>query len=123
MAVVSATNRNAVIARRRLNPNIVDTGLPHESSISHAVEGNAAGHAQVLGDSYFTQPDRALEEQRLRVVLNPPGNVFPMLDRWARFPVALLLRQEWFVELHAHSGTSTSSLLVSSNGLTAWGRP
>src|SRR5262245_62836838 len=104
MAVVSATNRNAIIARRGLNPDVVESGLPHDPPIGHAIEGNATGHAQVLGASCFTQPDRALEEQALRVVLNPPSNVFPMLHRWTRFPVALLLGPEWFVELHAPLG-------------------
>src|SRR5262245_7303772 len=101
MAVVSATNRNAIIARRGLNPDVVESGLPHDPPVGHAIEGNATGHAQVLGASCFTQPDRALEEQSLRVVLNPPGNVFPMLYRWARFPVALVFGPEWFVELRA----------------------
>src|SRR6476660_5217313 len=106
IAVVSATNRDAIIARGGLNPNVVEAGLPHDSSVGHAVESNAAGHAQVLGTGCFTQPGRALEEQSLRVILNPPGNVFPMLHRWTGFPVALLLGQEWFVELHAPLGNA-----------------
>ena len=60
IAVVSTTNRNAIIARRRLNPYVVIAGLAHDPAVGHAIESNATGHAQVFGASCFTQPDGAL---------------------------------------------------------------
>src|SRR5262249_56323465 len=99
--VISTTNRNAVIARGGLNPDVVEAGFADDPPVGPAIEGNAAGHTQVLGAGCFAQPDRALEEQGLRVVLKPPSDVFPMLHRWTRFPFPLVLGPAWLVELDA----------------------
>src|SRR4030095_4248962 len=90
---------NPIIARGRLNPYILEASLPRDSPIGDAIEGHPAGHTQILGASRFPQPDRALEQQCLRVVLNPPSNILPMLHRRTGFPVPLVLRKEWFIEV------------------------
>src|SRR5262249_56525374 len=94
-------------ARGGLNPDVVEAGFADDPPVGHAIEGNAAGQAQVLGAGCFAQPDRALEEQGLRVVLNSPSDVFPMLHRWTRFPVALVLGPEWLFALDTPHGDDT----------------
>src|SRR5262249_37471647 len=52
----------------------------------------------------FTQPDRALEEQFLGIILHPPGNIFPMLHGRTLLPVPFAFRQEWLIEFYAPLG-------------------
>ena len=56
IAVISAADCNAVIAGRRLNPDILESGLQRYPAIGHAVQRDAAGHAQISGAGGFAQP-------------------------------------------------------------------
>ena len=90
-AVIGAADRNAVIAGRRLDPDIVETGFTGEPAIGHAIQGDTTGHRQVLGPGRFAKPAGAGEQHVFGIVLHPPGQILPVPHRRALFPVAAVL--------------------------------
>ena len=111
MAVIRAADRNAVVARRRLDPHILESGFARDPSVGDAVERDAARHAQVLGAGGFAQPDGTLQEHFLGVVLDLPGEVLPMPHGGALFPVGLGIDQVGLVELDAPLGNFKLAVL------------
>ena len=87
MAIIGAADGDAVVAGRRLNPDIVVAGLAHDLSVGHAVQPHAAGDAEILGASRLPQPDGAFDQDLLGVVLHLPGNIAPMLHGGGVLPL------------------------------------
>ncbi len=98
MAVVGAADGDAVVARGRLDPHVVETGLAREPAVCHAVEAHAPGNAEVLGARRLAQPLGAREQHHLGVVLHAPGHVLPVLDVAALLPIWITVGQPRRVE-------------------------
>ena len=111
MAVIGAADRIPVIARGRLNPDILESGLARDAPIGDAIERDAAGHAQILGAGRLAQPDGTLQQHRLGILLNLARQVFPMPHRGTRFPVALTIHQPRLVELDPPFGNAQLPVL------------
>ncbi len=99
MAVIGAAYRDPVVARRRLDPHILESGLAHDLAVGDAVQRDAAGDTQVLGSGGLAQPPRPREQHLLGVVLHAPGHVLPMLHGRARLPVLAAVHQRRRLEL------------------------
>src|SRR5262249_51853692 len=99
MAVVGAADGNAVIARSRLNPDVVESGLVDDPAIADAVEADTARDAQVPGAGRLAQPSGPVEKHRLGIVLDLPGQVFPVRQGRALLPVVFHFGKPGPVEL------------------------
>ena len=99
IAVIGAADRNAVVARRRLDPDVFKSGLPRHPAVGHAVQRHAAGDAEVLGAGRFAQPAGAREQHLFGIVLNPPGEILPMPHRRAGFPFLAAAHDVRLIEL------------------------
>ena len=87
-AVIGAADRNAVIAGRGLDPDVLESGFAGDPPVRHAIQRDAAGHAEVLRAGGFAQPAGAREQHVFGVVLRAPGQILPVPHRRALFPVA-----------------------------------
>jgi hypothetical protein len=83
-AVIGAADRNAVIAGRGLNPDIVEAGLAGDPAVRDAVQGDAAGNGQVLGPGGFASHLARGRAARFRCRPAPPGQILPVPHRRAR---------------------------------------
>src|SRR5262249_34841901 len=63
------------------------------------VKPDPAGDTEVLGARGFAQPDGAVEQHVLGVILHTPGQIFPMAHERAAVPVAVNLGKPGLVEL------------------------
>src|SRR5262245_6278973 len=99
VAVVGAADGDAIVARGRLDPHIVEAGLAQDATIGDAVEADTAGHAEVLGAGFLPQPDGAIEQHGFGVVLHAPSQVLPMRHERALLPIAVYLGKPWLVEV------------------------
>src|SRR5207237_1537337 len=86
IAVTGAADRNAVVASRGLNPDILKTRLPSDPAIGDAIQRDAAGDAQIFGPGYLAQPAGARDQHVFGIVLNPPGKILPMPHRGTAVP-------------------------------------
>ena len=87
-AVIGAADRNPVIAGRRLNPDVLESGFAGDPPVRDAIQRNATGHAEIFGAGGFAQPAGAGEQHVFGVVLRAPGQILPVPHRGALFPVA-----------------------------------
>ena len=76
------TQRAARVARRRLNPQLIEDSFTQNPTIRHAVERHAAGQAESRQARQFTGVPRQLEHDLLRHHLDGPRHVrVAWLDR------------------------------------------
>ena len=111
MAVISAANRYPIVACRRLNPDIFESRFACEPPVCNAIERHAARQAQVLRSGRFAQPGRTFQKHLLRVVLDAPREVLPMLHRGTALPVRFAFNQQRLVKLHAPIGDAQFAVL------------
>src|SRR6266850_2231850 len=80
----------ACIARRGLNPNILERNLPKYSSISHTIQRDSTSHTKFLHSCFFVGKLRHLQHHFFRYHLNTAGEIHLSLSdsrlrisRWA----------------------------------------
>ena len=98
-AVIGAADRDPVVAGRGLDPDVLESGFAGDPPVRHAVQRNAAGHAEVFCAGGFAQPAGAREQHVLGVVLRPPGQILPVPHRRALFPVAAAVEDVRLLEV------------------------
>ena len=98
MSVSGAADRDPVIARGRLNPDVFKSGLARDPAVGHAVQRHATGDAKIFGAGRLAQPAGARQQHLFGVVLNPPGKVFPVRHRRAGFPFSAAVHDIRLVE-------------------------
>src|SRR4051812_26631276 len=98
MAVIGAADGNAVVACRRLDPDVVETSFSHDASIGDAVERDPAGETEILCARCLTEPACPLEQHFLGVVLDSPSHIFPMAHSGTRFPLLVAIGHPWLVK-------------------------
>ena len=111
MAIIRTTNRYPIVASGRLDPDIVVSCLAHDSTVSNAIQCHPAGKAQVLGAGHFTQPTRAVQQQLLGVVLNPPCHILPMPHGRTGFPFLFTVRHPRLAEISIPFGNLQLAIL------------
>src|ERR687886_1485024 len=75
----SRAQSTASISRRRLNPNIFENTFPQNSTVSNAVESNAAGETKIIDIQFFFNCSAKPQNNFFGNNLNRSGNVhFPL---------------------------------------------
>ena len=98
MAVSGAADRDPVVARGRLDPDVFKSGLARDPAVGHAVQRHAAGDAKIFGAGGLAQPAGARQQHLFGVVLNPPGEILPVPHRGAGFPFSAAVHDIRLVE-------------------------
>ncbi len=111
MSVIGAADGDAVVAGGRLNPDIVVAGFAHDLAVGDAIQRHAAGDAEILGAGRLAQPDGALDQDPLGVVLDAPCQVLPMLHSGLVFPFSFAVGQVGLVERFGPIGNVERAVL------------
>ena len=123
MPVIGAADRDSVIARGRLDPDIVVSRLAHDLAICYAIQRHTPGDTKIFGAGYLAQPNGTLKQDTLSVVLNLPSQILPMLHAGASFPFHRAFRHKWLIEFLCPVGNVQLTIFELDQGFETIGTP
>src|SRR5689334_22504629 len=123
MTIVGGTDGNSIVARCRLDPDVVEASLTLDAAVGDTVKADTPGDAEVLGPSGLTEPAGTVEQNGLGVILHPPRQILPVPKRRTCLPVAIEVGEPWLVEFSGPLRHLEDAVFEFNEGLCVIGPP